>query len=187
MNLDATPGGRLVQDPPDHGDLTWTLAGLNRGTPAQMALSRRHALLAGTATAVVATTSLPAFAATPRDHYRIPVGPDDTPDELVAKAAEVRAKRQLAWQRLEKTAFLHFGVNTFTGLEWGHRRRGRTSSSPRARHRPVGARPARRRIQTRHPHRQAPRRLRPLPVAVTRLAWRAAAGATDAATCCARC
>ena len=27
--------------------------------------------------------------------------------------------QQLEWQRMELTAFLHFGVNTFTGREWG--------------------------------------------------------------------
>ena len=40
---------------------------------------------------------------------------------LVAKASAIRPDaRQVAWQRMEQTAFLHFGVNTFTGLEWGH-------------------------------------------------------------------
>ena len=27
--------------------------------------------------------------------------------------------QQLSWQQMELTAFLHFGINTFTGREWG--------------------------------------------------------------------
>ncbi|MPY58787.1 alpha-L-fucosidase [Streptomyces spongiae] len=51
---------------------------------------------------------------------RVAVGPGDSDDELRRKGALVRpAPRQVAWQRQELVAFVHFGINTFTGLECG--------------------------------------------------------------------
>ena len=46
---------------------------------------------------------------------------DATPEQKINMVSRlVPTPQQLEWQQMEFTAFLHFGMNTFTGNEWGN-------------------------------------------------------------------
>ncbi|MBP1916221.1 alpha-L-fucosidase [Lederbergia galactosidilytica] len=53
--------------------------------------------------------------------YRIPIQANERSASLAAKASLVRPQpKQITWQQYEQTAFFHYGINTYYGVEWGN-------------------------------------------------------------------
>lgn len=52
--------------------------------------------------------------------HQIPIDPNEYAASLAAKASLVRPlPKQVQWQEYEQTAFIHYGINTYYGVEWG--------------------------------------------------------------------
>ncbi len=79
----------------------------------------------------------PSSGAKPEAHSQIPyaiihvVNEGDSDAVIAEKAAKVLPRpNQVAWMRLERTFFIHFGVNTFNEVEWGSGREDPTIFNP---------------------------------------------------------
>lgn len=73
---------------------------------------------------MVLATMLAACASQPKQELyekQVAFPADATPEQKIDMVSRlVPTPQQLEWQQMEFTAFLHFGMNTFTGNEWGN-------------------------------------------------------------------
>ena len=68
----------------------------------------------------VKTTQVPSNKPAQSSINFVIIQPGETEKDIITKAAHITpSPRQLRWQQLELTGFFHFGMNTFTGREWG--------------------------------------------------------------------
>ncbi len=71
------------------------------------------------------------FAQSSKEGNYVLIQPNDTPQQIIEKAANVTpSQRQFDWQKLEFTAFIHFGINTFDDVEWGKKKTDITKFNP---------------------------------------------------------
>src|SRR5690348_5575020 len=84
-------------------------------------MKNAQTLLSLTRGLVLAAAAAAASAAGPIPYaFEHVVAADDSEAVIVEKAARTLPRaHQVDWMRLERTFFLHFGVNTFNEVEWG--------------------------------------------------------------------
>lgn len=69
---------------------------------------------------VISFLLLPVAMVTAQSKQFVLIDSADDLQTIVNKAASLTpSPRQLRWQQLELTAFFHYGINTYTGREWG--------------------------------------------------------------------